>query len=187
MARHRAAIVLLLPALLASAASAVAQDVSVSSRRDGEAVIVEAFTELAVTPQQAWGPLTDYDGLARFIPDMSESRTVVRNGNRVLVEQKGSAGLFFLRRAIEVRLDIEESPYSWITARAVSGSFREMQGRYDLEPVAGVVRLRYTGRFVPDFWVPEFIETAAVRRAITRQFAAMAREIVARAGRAPAP
>jgi len=62
-----------------------------------------------------------------------------------------------------------------------------MQGRYDIEPVAGVVRLRYTGRFVPDFWVPAVIGNAAMRSAVTRQFAAMAREILRRAGREPAP
>ena len=129
---------LLLCALLVPVWSALAQEVSVVSRREGEAVIVEALTELAVTPEQAWGPLTDYDNLARFIPDMQQSRVIERTGQRVLVEQQGSAGLFFLRRSIEVRLDIEESPHAWITARAVSGSFREMQGRYDIEPVAGV-------------------------------------------------
>jgi carbon monoxide dehydrogenase subunit G len=180
-------LLLLLCVLLWPAWPALAQEVSVASRREGEAVIVEAITELAVTPEQAWGPLTDYDNLARFIPDMQQSRTIERNGHRVLVEQKGSAGLFFLRRAIEVRLEIEESPHGWITARAVSGSFREMQGRYDLEAVAGMVRLRYTGRFVPDFWVPAVIENAAMRRAVTRQFAAMAREILRRVGREPAP
>ncbi|MCA3132695.1 MAG: SRPBCC family protein [Rhodocyclaceae bacterium] len=178
---------LLLCALLVPVWSALAQEVSVVSRREGEAVIVEALTELAVTPEQAWGPLTDYDNLARFIPDMQQSRVIERTGQRVLVEQQGSAGLFFLRRSIEVRLDIEESPHAWITARAVSGSFREMQGRYDIEPVAGVVRLRYTGRFVPDFWVPAVIGNAAMRSAVTRQFAAMAREILRRAGREPAP
>ena len=185
--RGRLTTAALLTVMLAVVASASAQQVSVSSRRDGEAVMVEAVTELAVSPEQAWGPLTDYDGLARFIPDLAESRTLMRIGNRVLVDQKGSAGVLFLRRTIEVRLDIEESPHVWITARAVSGSFREMQGRYDLEPVADVVRLRYTGRFVPDFWVPDFIETAALRRAVARQFSAMAREILRRAGRVPSP
>lgn len=177
----------LLPCALLAAAPCAAQEPGVVARRDGEAVVVEAVIELAVTPEQAWGPLTDYDNLARFIPDMRESRTVERTGNRALVDQKGSAGFFFLSRSIEARLAIEESPHAWITARAVSGSFREMQGRYDLEPLADGVRLRYTGRFVPDFRMPEFLEKLAMRRAIARQFGAMAREILARAGRATSP
>jgi carbon monoxide dehydrogenase subunit G len=165
----------LIAAVLAAAPLAQAQ--TVTAHREGEAVIVEAFEELEATPQQAWAVLTDYEGLSRFIPDMIESRVIIRNGNTVLVEQKGSASLFLLRKAVQVRLEIVEAPYEWVTSRAVAGSFKEMDGRYELKPQGGLLRFTYTGRIVPDFWVPGFIETAAVRRAITRQFGAMVKEI----------
>lgn len=166
---------LLLAAVFTVTTTAFAQ--TVTAHREGEAVIVEAFEDVEATPQQAWAVLTDYEGLSRFIPDMTESRVIIRSGNTVLVEQKGSASLFLLSRAVRVRLEIIESPYQWVTSRAVAGSFKEMEGRYELKPQGGVLRFTYTGRIVPDFWVPAFIETAAVRRAIARQFGAMVKEI----------
>jgi len=171
---------LLLAAVLSGPSIASAQ--AVTSHRDGAAVIVEAFEDIESTPEQAWVVLTDYEDLARFIPDMTESRIISRTGNTVLVEQKGSASLFLLSRPVQVRLEIVESPYEWVTSRAVSGSFKEMAGRYELKPLGGgMLRFTYTGRIVPDFWVPAFIETAAVRRSIARQFGAMMKEIRRRA------
>ncbi|MEO8038444.1 MAG: SRPBCC family protein [Betaproteobacteria bacterium] len=154
---------------------------TITARHEGEAVIVEAVDELAVTPEQAWAVLTDYEGLVRFIPDMLESRVIIRNGNSVMVEQKGRASLFLLHRPVEVRLEIVESPYQWVTSKAISGSFKEMVGRYDLKPEGGMLRFTYTGRIVPDFWLPALFETAAIRHAIGRQFAAMVKEIRRRA------
>lgn len=171
---------LLLAAALADASIGLAQ--TVTSHREGAAVIVEAFEDIEATPQQAWAVLTDYEDLARFIPDMTESRIISRTGNTVVVEQKGSASLFLLSRPVQVRLEIVESPYEWVTSRAVSGSFKEMAGRYELKPQGGgMLRFTYTGRIVPDFWVPDFIEAAAVKRSITRQFSAMMKEIRRRA------
>lgn len=165
----------LLAAGLCIATGAVAQ--IVTAHREGVAVVVEAVEELEATPEEAWVVLTDYDGLVRFIPDMIESRVIIRNGNHVVVDQKGRASLFLLRRAVEVRLEIVESPYEWVTSRAISGSFKEMAGRYDLRPQGGMLRFTYTGRIVPDFWLPDIIETTAVRRAVALQFAAMVKEI----------
>lgn len=165
----------LISSILATGSVAHAQ--TVTAHREGEVVIVDAFEDLQATQQQAWAVLTDYEGLSRFIPDMTESRVIIRNGNTVLVEQKGSASLFLLSKAVEVRLEIVENPYEWVTSRAVAGSFKEMEGRYELRPQDGLLRFTYKGRIVPDFWVPAIIETAAVRRAITRQFGAMVKEI----------
>lgn len=150
---------------------------TITAHRDGAAVVVEAFHELEATPEQAWAVLTDYEGLTRFIPDMTESRVIMRNGNNILVEQKGAASLFLLRRSIEVRLEIVEFPYEWVTSRAVAGSFKEMDGRYELKTEGGTLRFTYTGRIVPGFWLPGLVETAAVKRAIGRQFTATVKEI----------
>jgi carbon monoxide dehydrogenase subunit G len=164
---------------IAACAPAAAQ--TMTAHRAEGAVIVEAAQELDASPELAWAVLTDYEGLVRFIPDLTESRVIMRNGNQVVVEQKGAASLFLLRRSIEVRLEIVESPYEWVTSRAVAGSFKEMEGRYELKTEGGTLRFTYRGRIVPGFWLPDLIETTAVKRAIGRQFAAMVREIQRRA------
>lgn len=160
-------------------ASAAAQ--TITAHRDDGAVIVEAVQELEASPELAWAVLTDYEGLVRFIPDMTASRVIMRSGNHVLVEQKGAASLFLLRRSIEVRLEIDEFPFERVTSRAVAGSFKEMEGRYELKTEGGTLRFTYRGRIVPGFWLPDLIETTAVKRAIGRQFTAMVQEIQRRA------
>jgi hypothetical protein len=97
------------------------------------------------------------------------------------VEQKGEARLWIFRVPIEMRFVAEEQPYESVTSRAIAGSFRELTGRYELLPQAGTLRLVYTGRLVPDFGMPPFIDSALVRALIRRQFKAMVEEIRRRA------
>jgi carbon monoxide dehydrogenase subunit G len=47
---------------------------------------VEAGAELECTIARAWQVLTDYDRLARFIPNLQVSRIVSRQGDDIVVE-----------------------------------------------------------------------------------------------------
>ena len=161
--------------------AAMAQDVVVSAHREGDVVVVDAWADLPVAVLQAWQTVTDYDQLPRFIPDMSECKVLLRRGNRVLVEQKGSTAFLLIRRAIEVRLEVEERPFDAVISRAVSGSFRTMEGRYDFIKSDIGTRFSYSGRIVPDFWIPSLLETKAVKRVVEKQFSAMVTEILRRA------
>lgn len=161
-------------------AAAQAQDIAVSAHREGESVVVEASVDLPVAAVQAWQTVTDYERLATFIPDMTECKIIIRSGNRVIVEQKGSAAFLLVKRKIEVRLEVEEVPYESVTSKAVAGSFREMVGRYDFIPNGNGTRFKYSGRIVPDFWIPDVFETKAVKRTVEKQFTAMVSEIMRR-------
>jgi hypothetical protein len=168
-------------AALAAAASG-AEDFAVDVERDGDRFTVQARATLDVPVALVWEVLTDYENLPRFIPGLAASTVRLRAGNRALLDQKAEAGfLFFFTFPIEVRLEVLESPHAWITARAVAGNLRSMAGRYDLEPGAGGVRLRYAGQFVPDFALPPLIGTLALRGMVEDQFAAMVAEIERRA------
>jgi len=159
----------------------VAQEISVHTHRDGDALVVEAEVDLTASRAQAWDVLTDYGRLAEFVPDLITSRVVERQGARVIIEQTGKVGfLFFVYHAF-VRLEVDERAPHEILARAVKGSFDEMTGRYLLEESDEGVNLRYSGRFVPAFGVPRLLSNAAMRRAVEKQFGALAREIERRA------
>ncbi|MCX7891577.1 MAG: SRPBCC family protein [Burkholderiales bacterium] len=155
-----------------------------AERRDG-AFHVEAVAELRADPRVAWQVLTDYDRYAAFIPDLDASRVLARSADGVVVEQRGRAGLLFLRIPLSVRYFVQETPYRSVRSRAIGGDFRELEGAYDIAPAPGGLRLAYTGRLVPDFVLPPLLGTVAVRRSVERQFEAMAREIERRAGAPP--
>lgn len=168
-------------ALCAGFGTSRAQDFTFEANRAGDGVHIIAAADLPTGTRNAWDVLTDYDHLAEFIPSLRSSRVVERNGHNVVLEQKGEAGFLFFRFPLEVRLAVEERPFERVNSRATGGSMREMEGSYELRAIPGGVRLVYTGRMVPDFAVPAFIETAAIRNVARTQFAAMVREILRRA------
>ncbi len=176
----------LLPALLLAEAAHAAEILVNASRHDG-ALYVEASAEVDADLLETWRVLTDYDRLSAFIPGMDVSRVLTREGNNVVLEQKGEAWLLFLAFPLEVRLAVTEYPHRRIVARAVAGSFREMAGTYFLDQRDGHVVLRYQGRMVPDFPVPPLIGTLVLRRDVESQFAALVDEIERRHSRAKPP
>lgn len=131
--------------------------------------------------------LTDYGRYAEFIPDVTESRVISRRGREVQVEQKGEARVLFLGFPIDARLVVIEHPYERVESRAVGGSFREMRNVYTLEAREGRVLLRYTGRLVPEFYVPPLIGTLVLKRSVEDMFVALGEEMERRNARPDGP
>jgi len=159
---------------------AAAEAIETRIERQREYITVSASALMQVDARIAWEVLSDYDNLARFIPDMTSSRAVSRSGNRVLVEQKGEFGFFFYRQPVDVLLEVLEVPPHRIDARRIAGNIRELETRYELGTSAAGVRFDYSGRFIPDFSVPPLIGMPIVRRIVERRFRAMVEEIVRR-------
>ena len=166
----------LLP-LLVLLAPAQAAEVAVHVTRNGGTFEVDASAEFVGTVARTWQVLTDYGRIAEFVPDLQTSRVLSRDGNQVIVEQKGEARVLFFSFPIDVRFAVTEYPYERVVSRAVSGTFREMRSAYSLEAGDGRILLRYTGRMVPDFFVPPLIGTLALRRNVEATFRAMVDEI----------
>ena len=89
---------------------AQAQDVSIRTGRDGEFVTISASAVMRVDPHIAWAVLSDYDHLARFIPDVKSSRVISRHGNVVRVEQTGDIGFLFYKEPVNVIFEVHEEP-----------------------------------------------------------------------------
>jgi len=118
----------LLAAAYAAPGSA-ADDVSVEAERRGDVVEIHARALIAAPAALVWQVLTDYEGLARFIPGISKSSVREKNGNRVLVDQAGEARFLVFSFPIEVRLEVVEGPPDWVTSRAIAGNLKRMSGR----------------------------------------------------------
>jgi ribosome-associated toxin RatA of RatAB toxin-antitoxin module len=157
--------------------AALAQEINIRAEREGSFVTVSAWVVMRADQRIAWAVLSDYDHLAKFIPDMKTSRVLSRDGNKLRVEQKGDVGFFFYREPVNVILEVLEDPPRRITARAVEGNVRTLETRYDLQPADSGVRLDYSGRFEPNFAIPPLIGMPLVRRLIERRFRAMVEEI----------
>ncbi|MGE0800220.1 MAG: SRPBCC family protein [Lautropia sp.] len=172
----------------------------------GEQMISWVEVEVAATPEQAFAVLTDYDRMAEFLPGMVHSRLLARDGAKVIVEQRVEETVLFFRQRLDVRLAIVETPPRHLTLRALSGSFRSLDGSYELAPVvalaggtrgaapvaadgqaAPLTRIEYRSRFVPDFDLPQMLGPYVVKRSLERHFAALKKEIDRRAAAARPP
>ena len=162
---------------LLATASAGADAVRVSARRDGDAVIVEAQARLRAPLPLIWEVLTGYERYAEFVPDMQASRVLSRDRDAALVEQRGTAGFFLYRFPVEVQLAVTEVPFERVTCRAVAGNFKELTGVYELSAEADAMRLVYRGRLVPAFRLPPLVGLPALRASVERQFGALVAEI----------
>jgi hypothetical protein len=83
---------LLLAAVLVTAA-AQAAPAAVTVQRIDSALHVQASATLQADARTVWNTLVGYEQLADFIPDMASSRTLRRNGDSAVVQQRGRAGL----------------------------------------------------------------------------------------------
>ena len=167
---------------LAASAPVCAGDIAVAATRNGDVLVIEASAQFEGTIAQTWRVLTDYDNLAKFIPNLTLSRVTARSAEGVTVEQKGEARLLVFSFPIEVKLAIAESPPTKVVSRAIGGSFRELSGTYLVEEQGGRISLRYSGRMAPGFFVPPLIGTWVLRNNVETTFAALVEEIVRRQG-----
>lgn len=164
-------------ALFLAVAPARAADITVEITREGDVFNVQARAEFEGGITRTWQVLTDYARYAQYIPEVSESRVISRQGREVQVEQKGEARLLLVRFPIDVRLAITEHPRERIVSRAVAGSFREMRNAYSIEAVEGRILLRFVGRLVPDFYVPPVIGTLVIKSSIEAMFVSLVEEM----------
>lgn len=166
-------------AIVAPAWSADApSEATVSVEKRGDEIVVEAHAEVHAASTLAWLTLVDYDRLSEFIPGMSVSRTVSRQGTKAVIEQTATATFGPFRQDISLRLAVEETPDRSVTASIVQGDFRRFDSRYDVVSLdAGRTRVDFHAILDPIVPLPPLVGVAVMRSQIRAQFEAMMAEI----------
>jgi len=132
-----------------------------------------------------WRILTGYDRMEEFVPDLVSCRVLSRNGNEVIIEQFGTARFLFMSRSIHLIVRATEQPMSSIDIDLISGDMKHYESRWELVPVpeTGGTKVVYTGRMMPNFYVPGILGTNIIRGDIERMMGA----VLARLDRGTAP
>jgi len=122
-----------------------------------------------------WRILTGYDRMDEFVPDLVSCRVLSRNGNEVIIEQFGNARFLFMSRSIHLIVRATEQPMSSIDIALISGDMKHYESRWELVPVpeTGGTRVLYTGRMMPNFYVPGILGTNIIRGDIERMMGAV--------------
>jgi ribosome-associated toxin RatA of RatAB toxin-antitoxin module len=172
----------LLMAVLSFCLPVAAAPAAFSVSRNGDRIIVSAAAEVAADQATTWDVLTGYDRLPDFIPDMSASRTLERNGPQVLVLQSGRAGIGPFKQSFSLTLLVDEVRQQSVTARAVAGDFRRFESSYRLRTdTAGHTRIEYSAVIEPGAGIPPLVGLPLMSSVIRRQFDALLAEIDRRA------
>lgn len=167
--------------LLACAVPAMAQlpalevNVKLADVDDQKVFDVQASGAVMASPAAVWKILTSYERMPEFVPDLQSSRVVSRNGNEVIVEQLGAARLLFIKRDIRLVVRVTEQPTSIIDIALISGDMKQYHCRWELIPMpeTGGTRILYSGRLVPNFYVPGMLGASMVRTDIEKMMTAV--------------
>ena len=165
---------------IAQAQQSARDDVAVSVHFDGDIVVVDASFNVAVTPQEAWAVLTDFDHLAKFISNLQSSTVLSRTGDTLRVAQKGKASMGPLSFSFDQVREITLTPYEAIHSRMVSGSMKKFEGTTRLVPDASNTHVVYHSESIPNVWVPPILGRAFIERETRAQFLEFRSEMLRR-------
>ena len=87
----------------------------------------------AIPADVFWDVLTDYARLADFIPNLSSSELVMREGAMVRLQQVGSQQLLGMRFSAQVLLELHEfKPDGMLRFLMLKGDFRRFEGSWQV-------------------------------------------------------
>lgn len=138
-------------------------EVTVRVQRQGNLIELDAATQVAASVDETWAVLTDYDHMAEFMPNLTSSRIVRRQGDTLEVAQKGEKKVLFLRFAFAGVKAVELVPKREIRTSLVQGDFKSYASSTRLvATAAGRTDIVHHGRYEPTRWVPPAIGPALI-------------------------
>jgi ribosome-associated toxin RatA of RatAB toxin-antitoxin module len=128
---------------------------------------VEGRCRMETTRAMAWAVLTDYEGIARFVSSMRESRVTERGPDHVLVEQVAIGRLFLFSKKMRVVLRVREEPPGRIEFEDVlHRDFATYRGEWTVEQRGPDVEIVYRVLARPVFRMPDAVMKGVFRRTV---------------------
>lgn len=168
-----------LPWLSAATAGVSDDDVTVDYRNGIYTARLSA--RIVVPPTVALAVLTDFDRMAAFMPGLTHSQVVERNGNVYRIVQRGKArfGPFSQNYESERRIEVVDA--SRILSRSLAGSARRMESEMRIHAADGGTRLDYRLELEPEVWLPSSLASNFLQHELAEQFNALGNEMLRRA------
>ena len=178
--KHQAVAALAI-ALACSAAAADDADIAVEVRKDGATIHVKVDCPVNAPAAIAWQVLTDYDRMARFVSNLTESTVRMHMGNRMQVLQKGSASRGPLSYSFQNVREIELEPPTEIRSKIVAGDTMPAAFVTRIEERGGVTHVLHTGSYTPSTSVPPGLGPMLIEAETRKQYGEIRAEILRRA------
>jgi hypothetical protein len=179
--RHAAALAFAAVLSLPAAAADDNSDILVKVRKDGDTIHVAVDCPVRASPDVAWEVMTDYDNMAKFVANLTESTVRMHMGNRMQVFQKGKASRGPLSISFENMREIELVPKSEVRSKLIAGDILPAAFVTRIEERDGVTHVMHTGSYTPSMWVPPGIGPAMIEAETRKQYGEYRAEILRRA------
>jgi len=128
----------------------------------------------------AWDVLTDFDHMAKWVPNVRESKAIATEVNTVRVEQQGVArfGIFSFPYTSVRKMQL--NPQKTVKATQVEGSMRSLESLMTLTPDGSGTKLNYHLELVPAGLASAVLSKDFLQHELTEQFRAIIGEMVRR-------
>ena len=84
----------------------------------------------------AWSVLTDYDDFARFLPNITSSRIISEDGDRIVFEQTNMVDLWLFQEEFTVQIAATKFKPSKVDFQLADGELKKLIGRWQIEEVS---------------------------------------------------
>lgn len=121
---------------------------------EGRTRQVQASITVPVAAEILWRVLTDYEGLANFIPNLSSSRLLPHPNGGIRLEQVGGQRILKINFSARVVLDMTEEYPHRINFTIVEGDFKKFAGYWQLTPQEQGTELTYFLEVRPKLTMP---------------------------------
>ena len=167
-----------LPLVAAGAASEAGIEVAVQV--DGSAVQVDVNLTVPATPPEVWAVLTDFGHMPDFVSNLSSSQVLSREGNLLMVAQKGKASVGPLSFDFESIREIQLTPFELIRTRQIGGNLKKFEGITQLSGDNGQTHIHHHSNAISNVWIPPLVGRKFIANETREQFAEMRQEILRR-------
>ena len=152
---------------------------SITVKYEGGTYITDMVMSAAVPVPLAWEVLTDFDQMAKFVPNVAESKILKKEGDSVTVEQKGQAkfGAASFPYVTE-RLLVLNKPT--IKSTQTKGSMKRVESLMKVDVDGEGTKLTYHSEIVPSFLASTVMSEAFLTHEFTEQFTAIISEMTKR-------
>ena len=157
-----AALVLCCPAAAADNA-----DIAVEVRKEGETIHVTVDCPVKAPAAVAWEVMTDYDNMAKFISNLTQSSVRMHMGNRMQVAQKGKASRGPLSISFETLREIELVPKTEVRSKVIAGDTMPAAFVTRIEERDGITHVTHVGSYTPSMWVLPLAVTVGRRTRVS--------------------
>jgi hypothetical protein len=138
---------------------------------------VRARFQVPQSTAVALGVLTDYEGIPRFMPDITTSVVLERTAGHAVVEQEGVSRFLMFSRRVHLVLEITEAADTLRFRDRCGRSFASYEGSWTLSSENGGARIVYELRAQPSFTVPASVLKRLLRRDSGRMIESLRQEL----------